>query len=60
MTHCDLCGKTAKCVQKQIEGLEFDICESCWKPLAEKLRRKGQVKGGPAEELVEEYEEIVY
>ena len=37
MMRCDLCGMTAKCLQKEIEDLEFDICESCWKPLAEKL-----------------------
>ena len=50
MMRCDLCGMTAKCVQKQIEDLEFDICESCWKPLAEKLTGKGRAKGAHAED----------
>ena len=60
MMRCDLCGMTAKCVQKQIEDREFDICESCWKPLAEKLTGKGRARGAHAEESVEEYEEVVY
>jgi hypothetical protein len=51
---------TAKCLQKQIEDLEFDICEACWKPLAEKLSGKGRVKGAQPDETVEEYEEVVY
>lgn len=59
MMRCDLCGMTARCLQKEIEEVEFDICETCWKPLAEKLSGKGRVKGACAEE-VEEYEETVY
>ena len=60
MMRCDLCGMTAKCLQKEIEELEFDICEACWKPLAEKLSGKGRVKGAHTEEPVEEYEEMVF
>lgn len=59
MMRCDLCGQTARCSQKQIDGREFDICEACWKPLAEKLSGKGR-----ASEVVEpeeqEEEELVY
>jgi len=58
MMRCDLCGTTAKCVQKVIEGKEFDICERCWHPLEEKLSGKGRIKE-MLEEL-EEYEEVVY
>jgi ribosome-binding protein aMBF1 (putative translation factor) len=71
MMRCDLCGKTAKCVQKEIEGKEFDVCEPCWTPFAEKLRGKGRGKdpvgesdhAGPGKsslEEMEEYEELVY
>jgi ribosomal protein S14 len=55
MMRCDLCGKTAACLQKEIEGKEFDICEPCWRPLAEKLRGKG--RGKVILEELEEYEE---
>ena len=58
MMSCDLCGKTAACVQKEIEGKEFDICEHCWRPLAEKLNGKGRIREFHHEiEDVEEYEE---
>jgi len=60
MMRCDLCGMTAKCLQKEIEDLEFDICETCWKSLSEKLSGKGRLKGGHTEEVVEEYEEMVF
>jgi len=42
MILCDLCGQTRECVQKEIEGKEYDICAECWKPLAEKLKGKGR------------------
>jgi hypothetical protein len=58
MMRCDLCGTTAKCTQKEIEGKEFDICEPCWLPLEEKLSGKGRTKESP--EALEEYEEMVY
>ena len=59
---CDLCGTTARCVQKkEIEEKEFDICECCWQPFAEKLTGKGQVKGPLDEvEAMSEYEEMVF
>jgi ribosome-binding protein aMBF1 (putative translation factor) len=61
MMRCDLCGTTAKCVQKEIDGREFDLCEPCWKPFAEKLAGKGRPKAAPKEtEQAREYEEVVY
>jgi len=42
MILCDLCGQTRECVQKEIEGKEYDICAECWRPLAEKLKGKGR------------------
>jgi hypothetical protein len=61
MMQCDLCGATARCVQKEIEGKEFDICERCWQPFVERLTGKGRAKGILEElEKMEEYEEVVY
>ena len=61
MMRCDLCGTTAKCVQKEIEGKEFDICETCWQPLAEKLSGKGRIREAhEALGEMEEYEEVVF
>lgn len=58
MICCDLCGKTAECVQKEIDGKEFDLCDRCWHPLAEKLNGKGREKVTSEQvEEVEEYEE---
>jgi hypothetical protein len=44
MIICDLCGETKNCLQKEIEGKEYDICSECWTPLAEKLKGKGRLK----------------
>jgi len=44
MIHCDLCGEAKACRQKEIEGMEYDICFDCWNPLAAKLKGKGRVK----------------
>jgi len=44
MTVCDLCGKASECLQKEIEGREYDICSECWNPLAQRLKGKGRVK----------------
>ena len=44
MITCDLCGEAKDCLQKEIEGKEYDICSDCWKPLKQKLRGKGRVK----------------
>jgi hypothetical protein len=44
MITCDLCGEAKDCLQKEIEGKEYDICSECWKPLEQKLRGKGRVK----------------
>src|SRR6266704_7186057 len=41
---CDLCGEAKDCLQKEIEGKEYDICSECWNPFAQKLRGKGRVK----------------
>jgi hypothetical protein len=63
MTSCDLCGKTTECVQKEIDGQEFDVCVDCWHPLAEKLSSKGHVedilKELEALQAQEEYEETL-
>ena len=44
MIVCDLCGKVKDCLQKEIEGKEYDICSQCWKPLEQRLRGKGRAK----------------
>ena len=41
---CDLCDEIRNCVQKQIDGMEYDLCTACWNSLAEKLRGKGRKK----------------
>ena len=43
MIICDLCGETKDCLQKEIEGKEYDICSECWNPFAQKLKGKGRV-----------------
>lgn len=57
MILCDLCGEAKPCLAKEIEGKEFDICELCWRPIAEKLQGKGRVKRSPRE--LEEMEDYV-
>ncbi len=42
MIICDLCGKAKECLQKEIEGKEYDLCSECWNPLSQKLRGKGR------------------
>ena len=54
--YCDLCGQPAPCVQKEIDGKEFDLCRSCWDPLAAKLSGKGRLRARERE--LEEYDEI--
>ena len=44
MITCDLCDEARDCLQKEIEGKEYDICSECWKPFEQKLRGKGRVK----------------
>ena len=44
MITCDLCSKATDCLQKEIDGKEYDICPECWEPLAQKLKGKGRVK----------------
>ena len=44
MIVCDLCGEQKKCLQKEIERREFDICAECWRALEEKLKIKGRLK----------------
>lgn len=44
MIVCDLCGLAKECLQKEIEGREYDICEACWRPIEEKLKGKGRAK----------------
>ena len=40
---CDLCSQAKECLQKKIDGKEYDICSQCWSALAEKLSGKGRV-----------------
>ena len=47
MIVCDLCGQPTDCLQKEIEGKEYDICAACWNPIAEKLAGKGRAKRKP-------------
>ena len=44
MTLCDLCGQSKECLQKEIDGKEYDVCSECWNPLAEKLKGKGRAQ----------------
>jgi hypothetical protein len=44
MTICDLCGEAKDCLQKEIEGKEYDICSGCWNPFAQKLSGKGRMR----------------
>jgi hypothetical protein len=44
MILCDLCGEAKECLQKEIEGKEYDICADCWRPIAERLKGKGREK----------------
>ena len=44
MILCDLCGEAKDCLQKEIEGKEYDICAKCWDSLAQRLRGKGRAK----------------
>jgi hypothetical protein len=44
MIICDLCGETKDCLQREIEGKQYDICSECWCPLALKLQGKGRAK----------------
>ena len=42
MITCDLCGKAKECLQKEIDGKEYDICRECWTALMQKLEGKGK------------------
>ena len=62
MIICDLCGEAKDCLQKEIEGKEYDICSECWNPFAQKLRGKGRVKDReivflPAPRVIKEWED---
>ena len=37
---CDLCNRVKKCVLKEIDGLNYDICLECWARLEAKLNGK--------------------
>ena len=53
MMSCDLCGKPAECLLKEIDGEEFDVCVDCWHPLSDKISSHGRVK-----EIFEELETL--
>jgi hypothetical protein len=46
---CVLCGKIKKCLPKDIEHQEYDLCALCWKPsnrsYKEKAGRAGAENG---------------
>ena len=44
MIICDLCGEAKECLQKEIEGKEYDICSECWTLFAQRLKGKGRAK----------------
>jgi hypothetical protein len=44
MIICDLCGKAKDCLQKEMDGKEYDICAECWDSIAQKLKGKGRTK----------------
>jgi len=60
MMCCDLSAEVTDCLQTDVEGKEFDLCERC--PLVEKLSGTGPVKETlkvmEAEEI-EDYEETL-
>lgn len=39
---CDFCGEVADCVQKEIDGREYDFCSRCCGELETRLRGKGR------------------
>jgi hypothetical protein len=41
---CDLCDRVRKCVLKEIDGLNYDICLECWARLEAKLKGKGKTR----------------
>ena len=54
MISCDLCGKAVLCLQKETEGRELDVCDSCSCLLAEKPDGKERVR-----EILDKLEEYV-
>jgi ribosome-binding protein aMBF1 (putative translation factor) len=44
MITCDLCGRAKECLQKEIDGREYDLCTECWDLLAQRLKGKGREK----------------
>ena len=55
MIYCDICAQERECLRKKIDEKEYDICQPCWRRLAEKLRAKGRI--AQEQEEVEEYVE---
>jgi ribosome-binding protein aMBF1 (putative translation factor) len=45
MIICDLCGEAKNCLQKEIEGKEYDICSECWNPFAQRLKGERPKEG---------------
>jgi ATP-dependent protease Clp ATPase subunit len=39
---CSLCEESKECLQKEIDGKEYDICGECWNALNGRLRGKGR------------------
>jgi hypothetical protein len=40
MITCDQCGEAKDCLQKEVEGKEYDICRERWNPLAQSSRER--------------------
>ncbi len=44
MIVCDSCSETKDCLEKEIEGKQYDICTKCWNPLAQRLKGIGRTR----------------
>lgn len=55
MIVCDMCAEPRTCLQKEIDGKVFDICERCWRLLLQKLQGKRRIKA--CDEELEEFVE---
>ena len=40
---CALCGQTKDCLQKVIDGKEYDVCSDCWETISKQLQGKGRI-----------------
>jgi hypothetical protein len=40
---CALCQQNRKCLAKEIDEMEYDICPKCWREFAQKLQGRGRI-----------------